>query len=310
MAKTREEIEARKTAKRTGETLFKNHCKDIIAKMEEAVKADTKDGEIYYSEFTQCTDAYNVGKFTKNHGDGVDNGDHDIYVWFTYKSNDEQDVHIEDFDPKKIDEYDIHIQVEMRGNSEVNGFDNIEDALSFYEENKYAPEESQVIEVDYVSTWEEGTIETKAKLDLRTGEVTDIESSDEGQHYENLISEKIRYRDRDYFIENDERMLDYSIDKDDLKVAREASKYKSRKIKHLGEYRYGAIEEIAEDNYLYVADNGTDSSGEALVFLREGDETYGEIVATFFVSGATGKESVSRCVSVDAKYSESGKYES
>lgn len=38
--------------------------------------------------------------------------------------------------------------------------------------------------VHYISFWEEGIVITSANLNLETGEITDIEASDEGQEYE------------------------------------------------------------------------------------------------------------------------------
>lgn len=46
--------------------------------------------------------------------------------------------------------------------------------------------------VEYESVWDEGTITTQATLNLLTGEITDIETSDDGEDYEHLQYEKIR----------------------------------------------------------------------------------------------------------------------
>ena len=45
--------------------------------------------------------------------------------------------------------------------------------------------------VEYRSVWEEGVVSTYAQLNLNTGEVTDIETSDEGENYEHLVEEFI-----------------------------------------------------------------------------------------------------------------------
>ena len=46
--------------------------------------------------------------------------------------------------------------------------------------------------VEFESVWDEGTVTTQAVLNLQTGEVTDIESSDGGENYEHLQYEEIR----------------------------------------------------------------------------------------------------------------------
>lgn len=46
--------------------------------------------------------------------------------------------------------------------------------------------------VEFESVWDEGTVTTQAVLNLKTGEVTDIESSDDGEEYEHLQYEEIR----------------------------------------------------------------------------------------------------------------------
>lgn len=53
------------------------------------------------------------------------------------------------------------------------------------------------VPVRFVSSWEEGSIETAAMLDLSSGEVGDIETSndDESEHYESLINEYITVAD-------------------------------------------------------------------------------------------------------------------
>ena len=46
--------------------------------------------------------------------------------------------------------------------------------------------------VEFVSVWAEGEVVTNAVLDLQTGEVRDIETSDDGEDYEHLEYEEIR----------------------------------------------------------------------------------------------------------------------
>lgn len=47
------------------------------------------------------------------------------------------------------------------------------------------------IKVLYTSKWEEGSVETEAVLNLETGVVSDIEASDEGEHFEDHIKDFI-----------------------------------------------------------------------------------------------------------------------
>lgn len=49
--------------------------------------------------------------------------------------------------------------------------------------------------VVFVSIWCEGDVRTRAWLDLRTGEVLDIELSDAGDGYEHLVGECIESTD-------------------------------------------------------------------------------------------------------------------
>ncbi len=49
-----------------------------------------------------------------------------------------------------------------------------------------------LVDVVFVSEWEEGEVATTARLNLKTGSVTNIEISDEGDHYEALIREYVR----------------------------------------------------------------------------------------------------------------------
>jgi hypothetical protein len=53
-----------------------------------------------------------------------------------------------------------------------------------------APHATRVVE--YESVWDEGSVTTQAILNLRTGEITDIETSDHGEDYEHLQYEEIR----------------------------------------------------------------------------------------------------------------------
>ena len=63
-------------------------------------------------------------------------------------------------------------------------------------ENGFTAEETaenpKSLAVEFVSVWEEGEVVTNAVLDLETGEVTDIETSDEGAEYKQLLFEEIR----------------------------------------------------------------------------------------------------------------------
>jgi hypothetical protein len=50
---------------------------------------------------------------------------------------------------------------------------------------------ANVVEVEFESEWAEGTVISKAKLDLVSGRVFDIEPSEEGDSYETLVAESI-----------------------------------------------------------------------------------------------------------------------
>lgn len=56
---------------------------------------------------------------------------------------------------------------------------------------------STKVPVRFVSSWEEGEVETAAMLDISSGEVSDIETSNDGEseHYESLIKEYIAVAD-------------------------------------------------------------------------------------------------------------------
>lgn len=54
-----------------------------------------------------------------------------------------------------------------------------------------------VIEVDYISEWEEGTVETEAMLNLRSGHLYEILQADYGEHYQHLIKEYVRLKEGD-----------------------------------------------------------------------------------------------------------------
>ena len=60
---------------------------------------------------------------------------------------------------------------------------------------------TKAIEVVFESRWEEGVIETNAKLDLDSGVVFDIVVSDVGSEYENLIGEFVVVGDREVAVE-------------------------------------------------------------------------------------------------------------
>lgn len=49
-----------------------------------------------------------------------------------------------------------------------------------------------IIDVIFVSQWEEGEVPSAALLNLNTGSVSDIAVSDEGENYEILVREYIR----------------------------------------------------------------------------------------------------------------------
>lgn len=69
-----------------------------------------------------------------------------------------------------------------------------------------------VINVSFISEWEEGDIETSAKLDITTGRVFDIDASDRGAEYEHLVREFVRFKgdwvDYPVKLRNDE---DYAV---------------------------------------------------------------------------------------------------
>ncbi len=50
---------------------------------------------------------------------------------------------------------------------------------------------TKVLPVQFISSWNEGDVETPAKLNLETGEVFDIEKSNDGEDYETLNAEYI-----------------------------------------------------------------------------------------------------------------------
>lgn len=60
---------------------------------------------------------------------------------------------------------------------------------------------TKAIAVVFESRWEEGVIETNAKLDLDSGVVFDIVESDAGSEYENLIGEFVVVGDREVAVE-------------------------------------------------------------------------------------------------------------
>jgi hypothetical protein len=51
------------------------------------------------------------------------------------------------------------------------------------------------LRVTFVSSWHEGEVRSRARLDLKTGEVRDIEVSELGEDYEHLIEEYIESLD-------------------------------------------------------------------------------------------------------------------
>ena len=82
------------------------------------------------------------------------------------------------------------------------------------------------INVTYRSEWEEGVVDTEAKLNLDTGEIFDIETSDEGSDYEIHIRDLIYYTDNkdisfEYAVETGSPFYNYFIESDDLSEANE-----------------------------------------------------------------------------------------
>jgi len=75
---------------------------------------------------------------------------------------------------------------------------------------------TSLIHVGYTSSWGEGEIKTSALLNVNTGEITDIISSDDGAEYETLISETISIDGSEYAVETDGNGFDYFISKDEL----------------------------------------------------------------------------------------------
>lgn len=59
------------------------------------------------------------------------------------------------------------------------------------------------IPVVYQSVWEEGIVETNAEFNVKTGEIRNIELSDEGMDFESLIEENIVSHDGKYVAEVD-----------------------------------------------------------------------------------------------------------
>jgi hypothetical protein len=74
----------------------------------------------------------------------------------------------------------------------------------------------EFIEVDYQSQWEEGYCDSKAKLNLRTGEVYDIEDSNEGEDFECHERDVIFSADETEVLVEDINGFDYAIDTRDL----------------------------------------------------------------------------------------------
>ncbi len=59
------------------------------------------------------------------------------------------------------------------------------------------------IPVIYQSVWEEGVVETNAEFNVKTGEIRNIEASDEGSDFESLVEENIVSHDGQYVAEVD-----------------------------------------------------------------------------------------------------------
>jgi len=74
----------------------------------------------------------------------------------------------------------------------------------------------EFIEVDYQSQWEEGLCDSKAKLNLRTGEVFDIEDSNCGEDFEFHLRDVIFTKDGTEVIVEDFNGFDYAIDTQDI----------------------------------------------------------------------------------------------
>jgi len=77
--------------------------------------------------------------------------------------------------------------------------------------------QDNIREVVYNSVWEEGVVETRAKLNLKTGEVFDIDISTEGDNYGLHINDVILtldYRQESYV--EQKNGFDYAIDTQDI----------------------------------------------------------------------------------------------
>ena len=70
---------------------------------------------------------------------------------------------------------------------------------------------THTIEVGYRSIWEEGEITTKATLDLETGEVRDIETSEEGAKWKHHSYDEIIVAEKGYMVVDDDGVFPYSI---------------------------------------------------------------------------------------------------
>ena len=73
-----------------------------------------------------------------------------------------------------------------------------------------------IIEVEYQSQWEEGFCDSKAKLDLKTGEVFDIEDSNVGEDFELHLRDVIFTTNGTEVLVEDFNDFDYAIDTRDI----------------------------------------------------------------------------------------------
>jgi hypothetical protein len=72
------------------------------------------------------------------------------------------------------------------------------------------------MEVEYQSQWEEGFCDSKAKLDLKTGEVFDIEDSNVGEDFELHLRDVIFTTNGTEVLVEDFNDFDYAIDTRDI----------------------------------------------------------------------------------------------
>lgn len=64
----------------------------------------------------------------------------------------------------------------------------------------------------FQTVWSEGIIETDCKLDLGTGEIFDIDVSDDGSDFEHLIDSFLIFEDEAYGISDDSDEFEYYLE--------------------------------------------------------------------------------------------------